>query len=142
MQEHYFPTMYEPIPGYSHLKLFIAPHRVRYGRLPTSAEVAAQHRIQGWVVFALEVAAGYRPLAHLNSARYSDSVRLHIGSWVRRRTSPYATDKLQLTSLHARPNGEYFGSAYIGQQQHAFSGAASPTGLTSVSYTHLTLPTM
>lgn len=131
MQEHYFPTMYEPIPGYSHLKLFIAPHRVRYGRLPTSAEVAAQHRIQGWVVFALEVAAGYRPLAHLNSARYSDAIRLHIGSWVRRRTSPYATDRLQLTSLHARPNGEYFGSAYIGQQQHAFTGSANPTGLTS-----------
>jgi len=105
---------------------------VRYGRLPTSAEVAAQHRIQGWVVFALEVAAGYRPLAHLNSARYSDAIRLHIGSWVRRRrTSPYATDKLQLTSLHARPNGEYFGSAYIGQQQHAFTGSASRTGLTS-----------
>ena len=98
---------------------------------PTSAEVAAQHRIQGWVIFALEVAAGYRPLAHLNSARYSDAIRLHIGSWVRRRTSPYATDKLQLTSLHARPNGEYFGSAYIGQQQHAFTGSASPTGLTS-----------
>ena len=123
--------MYEPIPGYSHLKLFIAPHRVHYGRLPTSAEVAAQHRIQGWVVFALEVAAGYRPLAHLNSPRDSDAIRLHIGSWVRRRTSPYATDRLQLTSLHARPNGEYFGSAYIGQLQHAFTGAASPTGLTS-----------
>jgi len=46
--------MYEPIPGYSHLKLFLAPHRVRYGRLPTSAEVAAQHRIQGCVVFALD----------------------------------------------------------------------------------------
>ena len=47
--------MYEPIPGYSHLKLFLAPHRVRYGRLPTSAEVAAQHRIQkaGFAVFHL-----------------------------------------------------------------------------------------
>ena len=123
--------MYEPIPGYSHLKLFIAPHRVHYGRLPTSAEVAAQHRIQGWVVFALEVAAGYRPLAHLNSPRYSDAIRLHIGSGVRRRTSPYATDRLQLTSLHARSNGEYLGSAYIGQQQHALTGSASPTGVTS-----------
>ncbi|MEK0146159.1 hypothetical protein [Corynebacterium yonathiae] len=123
--------MYEPIPGYSHLKLFIAPHRVRYGRLPTSAEVATQHRIQDWVVFALEVAAGYRPLAHLNSARYSDAIRIHLGSWVPRRTSPYATEKLQLTSLHARPNGEYFGSVYIGKQQHAFTGSASPTGLAS-----------
>ena len=123
--------MYEPIPGYSHLKLFIAPHRVRYGRLPTSAEVAAQHRIQAWVVFVLEVAAGYRPLAHLNSPRYSDAIRLHIGSWLRRSESPYATERLQLTSLHARPNGEYFGSAYLGRQQHAFTGAADHTGLTS-----------
>lgn len=123
--------MYEPIPGYSHLKLYIAPHRIHYGRLPTTAEVATQHHIQAWVVFILEVAAGYRPIAHLNSPRFSDSIRLHIGSWVHRRKSPYDTDAMRLTSLHARPNGEYFGSAVIGTQRHAFTGSATDQGLRS-----------
>lgn len=125
--------MYEPIPGYSHLKLYIAPDRIHYGRLPTTAEVAAQHHIKAWVVFILEVAAGYRPLAHLNSPRFSDSIRVHIGSWIhqRHRHSPYDTDALRLTSLHARPNGEYFGSAVIGTERHAFTGSATDQGLRS-----------
>ena len=41
------------------------------------------------------------------------------------------TDALRLTSLHARPNGEYFGSAVIGTHRHAFTGSATDQGLRS-----------
>ena len=117
--------MYTPIPGMSHLQLYVAPQRIRYDREPTAADVATRSDIHGLVLIALEVAATLRPMHHLDKNRFAPEIVTHIKAWLKGQPTSGKRGRFSLTSLHARANGEYFGSAFIGGQQRAFTGAAT-----------------
>ncbi len=123
--------MYIPIPGMSHLQLYAAPQRIRYEREPTAGDLATREEIRGLVVIVVEVAASLRPLSHLDSARFAPEISTHIRAWKKAQPADESRGRIALSSLHARANGEYFGSAVIGGQQRAFTGSASGRHLRS-----------
>ncbi|WP_239180538.1 hypothetical protein [Corynebacterium singulare] len=124
-------TVYVPIPGMSHLQLYVAPQRIRYDRQPTAGDLATREEVRGLVVIVLEVAASLRPLSHLNNSRFAPEISTHIRAWKKALPADESRGRIALSSLHARENGEYFGSAVIGGQQRAFTGAAAGKQLQS-----------
>ncbi|MDO5032101.1 hypothetical protein [Corynebacterium sp.] len=114
----------------SHLKLYVAPDRVHYGHQPSAADRAAREEIRGLVIIALEVAAGMRPVRHVERQRFPPELPMHLRVWSESLTQQPATGAflerypMELTSLHARANGEFFGSACLDGRQHAFTGMA------------------
>ncbi|MCG7247672.1 hypothetical protein QP414_09385 [Corynebacterium simulans] len=115
--------MYSPIPGFSHLKLYTAPDRVRYERKPTEEDLSARKEILDLVVFALEVTGGLRPLHHLAGNKYNRDIKVHLRAWALNHRPHDRPLRAQLRSLHARANGEFFGSADIGGKRHGFTGS-------------------
>lgn len=123
--------MYRPVPGFAHLKLYSAPDKVRYERVPSTADILARDAIHDLVVIAVEVAAGLRPLQHLRRDRFEDTIRLHLRIWKKSRAIDSGSGSGELLSLHARADGEYFGSARIADRRHAFTGSAEGERLLS-----------
>ncbi len=121
--------MYAPIPGFTHLRVYVPPDPVRYNRATPSDEDRTRRRTLELVHIVLEVAAGLRPLTHLNNDRFSAAVMLHIRAWSRGRSQ--RAIGCQLLSLHCQPSGEYFGSASMGSNRHAFTGRYDGEALTS-----------
>ncbi|WP_308607143.1 hypothetical protein [uncultured Corynebacterium sp.] len=123
--------MYTPIPGMSHLQLYVAPQRIRYEREPTAGDLATRDEIHGLVVIVLEVAAALRPMGHLNNPRFAPEIITHVRAWRKAHTALELRGGMALTSLHARANGEFFGSVLIGSHQRAFTGSAAGRHLRS-----------
>ncbi len=123
--------MYTPIPGMSHLQLYVAPQRIRYERQPTAGDLATRKEIHGLVVIVLEVAAALRPLSHLNNPRFAPEIANHVRAWRKAQASSEWRGGMALRSLHARSNGEFFGSVLMGSTRRAFTGAAVGRHLSS-----------
>lgn len=117
--------MYTPIPGMSHLQLYVAPQRIRYEREPTVRDLATREEIHGLVVIVLEVAAALRPLSHLNNPRFAPEITKHVRAWRKAQAASETRGGMTLRSLHARSNGEFFGSVLMGTTRRAFTGSAS-----------------
>ncbi|MGX1738480.1 hypothetical protein ACWIB8_04815 [Corynebacterium flavescens] len=118
-------TMYQPIPGFAHLKLYRAPDEVRYERVPAAADIIARDSIRELVTIAVEVAAGLRHLQHLRRDHFDEAIGLHLRLWKKAHGIDSGAASGELLSLHARSHGEYFGSARIAQRRHAFTGSAA-----------------
>lgn len=123
--------MYTPIPGMSHLQLYVAPQRIRYEREPTTGDLTTRDEIHGLVVIVLEVAAALRPLSHLNNSRFAPEITNHVRAWRKAQAASEARGGMTLRSLHARSNGEFFGSVLMGATRRAFTGAAAGRHLRS-----------
>lgn len=123
--------MYTPIPGMSHLQLYVAPQRIHYEREPTARDLATREEIRGLVVIVLEVAAALRPLSHLNNPRFAPEITKHVRAWRKAQAAAESHGGMTLRSLHARSNGEFFGSVLLGSTRRAFTGAATGRHLRS-----------
>lgn len=111
--------MYSPIPGYAHLMVLTPPDPIKYARQETSADIAMQSRLLGPVTLALETAAGLRPLSALRDDVFAKAIHIHLRAW--QRSHPQGGG-MQLMSVHARPGGEFHGSARMGATRYAFTG--------------------
>lgn len=122
--------MYSAIPGFAHLKLFVPQDRVIYSRPAHATDIHTRKLTNRLVCLAVEVAAGKRSILHLSHKHFHPTIKLHLGTWMRTNGVNSANDA-KVQSLHIRPNGEYFGTALIGDKQHAFTGAIDEDKLES-----------
>ncbi len=122
-------TIYSRIPGYAHLSVLVPQDRIIYAREPDAMDETVRRRIRNLVLLALEVATRQRPLSHLHPDRYSRSIILHLSAWVH--TRKLLGERYELISLHTRANGEYHGSAILGNETRAFTGTFKDGSLAS-----------
>ncbi|MFS0512569.1 hypothetical protein ACL1AS_10545 [Corynebacterium striatum] len=75
--------MYAPIPGFSYLKLYTAPDRIRYAHQPSAEALSKREEILELVAIALEATGGLRPLHQLEGTKYNRDIKVHLRAWCR-----------------------------------------------------------
>lgn len=116
--------MYQPIPGCAHLMRFIPDDPVVYSAPSDNMAEAEKIFTSKLVNIALDVASGLRPLAHLSPKFFDPSISTHLSSWTRTHKGTRNT-RMWMKSLHGRKDGEFFGTAILGDKQFAYTGRLS-----------------
>ena len=125
------PAPLRPIPGLSYLQLFVPADPINYPPPEEHDDEKIRAQIRPLVQVAVEVAAGSRPLSHLKPARFNAPVRRHLSAWLRAAPLPTGAPGGKVHSVHARDDGEYFGTAEIGGHHYAFTGSLQGNTLQS-----------
>lgn len=115
--------VYQPIPGCAHLMRFIPDDPIIYSAPSSNMDSEQKVFTSKLIKIALDVASGLRPLAHLSPRYFDPSILTHLSSWSRIHGRNNA--RMWMKSLHAREDGEYFGTAILGDKQFAFTGRLS-----------------
>lgn len=123
--------MYAPIPGFSYLKLYTAPDRIRYAHQPSAEALSKREEILELVAIALEVTGGLRPLHQLEGTKYNRDIKVHLRAWALNHRPQDQVVPVRMRSLHARANGEFFGSVDFGENRHGFTGSYQHNRLTA-----------
>lgn len=112
--------MYQPIPGYVHLRTFVPADPIVYADQPAELDPQLRKTAADLVIIMLEVAAGHRPPNQLGSHRFAATVSMQLRMWSKRHGTHLKPVAFALLSFHGRDNGEFFGTASLGGKQYAF----------------------